>query len=486
MFRTPILAAALACACSCRALEPTIPARRGDPGLRAKQIPLSLGDEYAGQLAGPRPDASPVSHLERVPSEAPVRLLPDSEPRSIEFRDAPLGAVVESLAGELGLNVMLDPGLERSVNASFPSATAGAALEAILAEAGLGLVEQNGGILAVRPLAAAPSQTVTFELRSAVAAAAAETLKSVLGPQALIAVDGPANLLVVRAPRAQLLEAAAFLDQIDRARRQVLVEVRILEVTLNERFEFGVSAAIEDGSISGDLVGLTQALGTTDDSFSLSFASESGKVSAAIQAISRFAGTELVSSPRVLALSGSEAKIDVIREVPYINTTAVTSGTTGGVGSTVQEEVQFKEAGVRLKVTPTIQAGNQIQLKINQELSEVVDRFKDIPIVDKRTLTSDFLVGDRHTVVLGGVMQKRKAQVDKGIPGLMNLPVIGRAFRSDEDDDDKRELLVFVTPRIVDEAEASSLNDVLRQSYVENLAETGVESVGHPVRRSQP
>jgi general secretion pathway protein D len=255
----------------------------------------------------------------------------------------------------------------------------------------------------------------------------------------------------------------------------VLIEVRILEVTLGDKLELGI-AGDALGSIDGTLFTLMQDLSTGDDSFTTEINSPDGDINATINAMRRLTGTDLVSSPRVLALTGTEATVEVIQEVPYVNVTSTQSGTTGGVGTSVVEQVMFKEAGVKLKVTPTIQEGGSIHIKIDQELSEVVDTFKDIPVIDKRFLKTDFLVHDRATVVLGGLMQNKRTEVDQGVPGLMDIPVLGRLFRSDDDQLGKREMLIFVTPRIVDSKEAARLTNTFKRVYTDRIRADGVHA----------
>ena len=172
-----------------------------------------------------------------------------------------------------------------------------------------------------------------------------------------------------------------------------------------------------------------------------------------------------MTSPKLLALDNTESLIEVVEEVPYVNTTATTSGTTGGVGSTIVEEVLFKETGMSMTVTPTIQEGGMLQIAIDSTYSEVISFFNEIPVVDSRHIQTAFLVEDRHTIVLGGLVQKRRAETDRGIPGLMHLPVVGRLFRSDADDEEQRELLVFITPRIMGENEADAVTERYDQHF---------------------
>ena len=104
-------------------------------------------------------------------------------------------------------------------------------------------------------------------------------------------------------------------------------------------------------------------------------------------------------------------------------------------------------------------------MKIAQSISEEIDRFNDIPVVDSRTLDTAFLVQDKQTIVLGGLVQKRQSESRTGIPLLMHIPLLGQLFRSDSDTETRQELLVFVTPRILSPRQAAQLSPHYQDEY---------------------
>jgi general secretion pathway protein D len=317
--------------------------------------------------------------------------------------------------------------------------------------------------------------TASFRAHSIDLASALENLRLLVAQTTTIVLEPTQNLIVVRGSQSDIDNVRRYLAEADQSQKQVLIEVRILEVLLGDSFELGLTHDVA-GSANGHLFSLMQNLSATSNAFELTFDSEDGDVASTIQALRRLTGTDLVSSPRVLALTGAEASIEVIREVPYINVTSTQTASGAGQGTNVVQEVQFKEAGVKLKVTPTIQNDGSVRIVISQELSEVVDVFNQIPVLDRRVINSSFLVHDRSTVVLGGLMQNKRTQIDRGVPGLMEIPWLGRLFRSDDDDLDKRELIVFLTPRIVKPEEAASLKDAFRRTYTQRVRDTGVLS----------
>jgi type II secretory pathway component GspD/PulD (secretin) len=473
--------AVAALALACRAFDRTIPERAGREGPAPEDVALSLEEDHPDLLGGP-PAALIPAPRETAPEVAyvPPRIGGD-ELVQIEFRDANLSQVVHFLAERAGVNVFLDPYVDRRVDVSFPAITLDAALQVVLARCGMRLVEEPQGVFWIDVHDGSQPAAASFTVQSIKASDVEANLRTLVTPATRVVVDASQNLIVVRGTQSDVDVVRAYLDEADRLKRQVLIEVRILEVTLNERFQMGIEGQSTTAWGTGLLTAM-QDLSTVDDSFTFQVTGSDGDPDATVNLIQRLAGTDLVSSPRVLALSGSEAKIEVITEIPYVEATTTTTGSNTGTGTSTVQEVEFKEAGIRLTVTPTIQEGGTVHVHVQQELSEVVDRFNEIPILDKRTLNTDFLVGDRSTVVLGGLMQDKAAEVDKGVPGLMHLPLVGRLFRSDDDESGKRELLIFLTPRIVDPHEAARMTHVFRGVYAQRVRATGVRSHAAPAR----
>lgn len=461
---------------SCRAFERPIAEREGRLRVDAESVALSLADEYPELLHGADGASAPRMHLDAVAPLLPSARLPGDERISLELAGVELPEVLAELALRAGVDLVQEGVPRASVQATLGERTVSDAFQWLLERHGLHLEELSAGSYRVQPVSVTGLTRATFRLRSTKIDAVGPSVEALADEGTRVVLDAAAGLVLVHGPRPNVLEIAGYLDEVDRRQPQILVEARILEVTLGENFGLGVTGLV-DGSIEGGTLGILQNLAITDDdSFALTLATRDGSVEGTILAISQYVGTDLVSSPRVLALSGTEARIEVVREVPYVQVTTTTTGTTGGLGSQTLEEVEFKEAGVRLRVTPILEDGGYVRMRVDQEFSEVTERFQDIPIIDKRTIGVDFLVRDRDTVVLGGLMQDRRTEADRGVPGLSRLPLIGRLFRSDEDERQKRELIVFLTPRVVDDPESRRIVEAMRQAYADSINRTGVRA----------
>jgi hypothetical protein len=409
---------------SCQAFAPTIPEREGQPGPTPEEIQLSLIEKYAAELAAIAPP-QPETGIE--PEQWTRPHVGNDDLLQVEFRDAPLGQVVQFLADKAGLNLQLVALPDRRVDVSFKSITLDAALHSVLERNECRLVESPPGVFWVEDLDGSAAAVQSFRPRSASATVIAENVRALVDASTTVVIEPSQNLIVVRGSRDDIKIVREYLVKADSAQRQVLIEVRVLEVTLGDNFQLGLTHDIA-GSLDGHLFGLMQGLSTPDTGFEFQFTSRDGDVDSTINAIRRLTGTDLVSSPRVLALTGTEASIDVIREVPYINVTSTQTANGTGQGTSVLQQVEFKEAGMKLKVTPTIQDDGSVRIVIDQELSEVVDTFNQIPVIDRRALKSNFLVQDCSTVVLGGLMQDKRTQVDRGMPGLMDIPAARTAL----------------------------------------------------------
>lgn len=458
-----------ACAlAACQAFEPTVKSLQEPP-------------------AKPRDVMRPTLHL---PPSAPLAEDPDFAPRverrsahlpaidapRLEFRDMALAEAIHAICEMAQVSVYLDASLDTKVDVTFTNVTLDAALQTLLTRNELMLVEDPPGIFWVTRDDESLPEERRFKLKSARAAEVEPNLKALVSPGTQIVVDREQDFVIVRGTRADVDVVAQYLEAADRTKAQVLIEMRIVEVTLGERFELGVSHNFSGIDLGDDSLSILQQFATQSDNFSLNVRSANGVVDSTLQALGSYVGVELLSSPRVIAVNNTQASIDITREVPYIQTTTnVTSGTTAGVGSSSTQEVAFKAVGVKLQVTPSIRAHGVIEFTVTQDLSEVAEFLNGVPAVDRRTLTSRFQVRDGETLVVGGLMQDKKSKTDKGIPLLMDLPLLGALFKSKEDQVDKREMLVFLSPRIIALGTADGVTDSWRQVLSSRRREMGLD-----------
>jgi len=160
--------------------------------------------------------------------------------------------------------------------------------------------------------------------------------------------------------------------------------------------------------------------------------------------------TKLLSSPRITAINNEEASILVGTREAYI-TESVTQGEST---TTTSESVTFLDVGVQLKVTPIINEDGFVTMKIKPEVSSVArilttSQGNEIPIIDTTTAETKVMVKDGHTIIIGGLIKDETVRTIKKIPILGDIPFLGMAFRQVDEDKEKTELVVFLTPHII-------------------------------------
>lgn len=462
---------------SCAAFEPTLGARQEANFAPDREPEVAMELDLPPVAPEPPESDNVFDPRERQALRANVpAALESDETYRLELRGKPLGEAIHMIAELGGVNVYLDAGLSRRIDASFPDVGLADALRTILERNELEMVEEPEGVYWVSSRAAGDIDRAQFRVRSVNLLDIESNLRAMVDGNTAIVVDAPQNLVVVSGPRSDIEFVAEYLEAADRLKRQVLIEARIVEVMLDEGFELGLSHNFGNLDIGDNAISVMQSLTTTNNTdFSITLADDDGDVDSTISALQQYLGLELISSPRVLAVNNTEARIEVITEVPFVQTTSTTTAGGGNLGTAVFEEVQFKEAGIKMIVTPTIQEDRIIEMSIDQELSEVIDRFNGVPVIDTRRVVTRFQVEDGHTLVIGGLMQNRATKNDRGVPGLMDLPFLGRLFRSDEDNQEKRELVLFLTPHVVDSGRAETLTDTFREVYRARRREMGLE-----------
>ena len=286
-----------------------------------------------------------------------------------------------------------------------------------------------------------------------------------------IAVDLKTNSLIVCDAKENLSRIAEQIRKADRMPEQILIEVVIVDVQLDDSTEIGVDW--ENIFKAGDNIGYAQNFvttiaedpTTTGGDFKLLMNSITGTV----HALQETKNIEILASPKVLVLSGQEAMIQTIQEIPYIEQSDTSQG--GSLTST-----QFKEVGVTLKVKATVTENGKIIMKIEPEQSVNTGRFglsnNAVPIIDKRNAMTTLMMDDGQVVVMGGLRKSETTITKKQIPLLGDLPYIGILFANDKKEVTNSELIVMLSPHIykneaLTPGEAERFNDLRDRPYLE-------------------
>jgi general secretion pathway protein D len=289
--------------------------------------------------------------------------------------------------------------------------------------------------------------------------------QSALGPVTITA-DEPNNALVIVATPQQYASIESAMSRLDVTPLQVLLEAAIVEVTLTNNLSYGVQYYFQVGTqhqiVLSDSAATGSAIAPVYPNFSYVFTGNNIKV--VLDALSSITKVEVLSSPELMVLNNQTASLQVGDQVPILSQQAV--GVTTSQGSIVNS-VQYENTGVILQVTPRVNRSGEVMMDISQEVSDVSSTTTsdiDSPTIEQRKITSTVAVQDGETVALGGLISKSRTESKTGIPFLQEIPVLGNAFRDTQDNDTKTELLVLITPHVVDSIQrARSVTDELRR-----------------------
>ncbi len=307
--------------------------------------------------------------------------------------------------------------------------------------------------------------------KGAAAAAAAPTVATLEGGISIAADESTNALIITSTARDYEALVRDLISKLDIPRRQVFLETVIMELTMSNRGEFGVTAY--GGGGNGTVLGFGQTFGAVGnlfdptslfatggllggalgrDTISIDMPVSGGGTqtvtipafSAFLNMVQTYADTNVVSTPNILTLDNEEAEITVKRK-EYA--TSTTSTSTGVISSTPTP----LEAGLTLKITPQISEGDIVRLKIEHELSNFEEKPADAIASPERSrkINTTVMAADGQTVVLGGLMQDEVSHTKSKVPILGDIPILGWLFRQSANRTSKQNLLLFITPHVI-------------------------------------
>jgi general secretion pathway protein D len=311
-----------------------------------------------------------------------------------------------------------------------------------------------------------PSETIIIPERGIAARVedapptAVSVVSGELVGETTIVPDERTNALVIRTAAENFPAIRETIERLDIRPLQVLIEVVIAEVTLDEDTQFGINFArffTEDGTeveisnvnpaqLPPDSVGLTVSI------------FDPGRVRAVLRALASDGRLNVLSTPRILASNNQEARILIGSEVPFVQVSSF-----GGVSNTVLQTVQFRDVGLELIVIPRINQDREVTLEVLQQNSSISSTSFgniDAPLITSRQAETSLVVGDRQTVVLGGLIETTREVRESGVPFLKDIPILGYLFKSVRRINRKTELVISLTPYIIgSDAEAELLRE---------------------------
>jgi type IV pilus assembly protein PilQ len=406
---------------------------------------------------------------------------------SLNFQDIEVRAVLQLIADFTGKNMVTSDTVSGSITLRLKNVPWDQALDIILKTKGLGMREE-GNVMRVAPaeeLAAIEKQeleakkqiadllplvTETIQLQFVPASAlvalldeigtseasknqAADTSSgdaqdqegaSYVSSRATIVGDDRTNKLIVRDTARNIAQLRKLIEEVDTPTRQVLIDSRIVSATDEFERDMGLNWNFQNPDANTQTTVGQVVLGSAQNSFlgsTFALLNSGYLIDLEIHASQEERTVEVISSPRVVTTNGITAMIASGDKIPY---QTVSDGGT---------QTEFEDAVLSLEVTPLIIPGNKInmELKINKDVDSGKTNDGQV-IINKKEIETTVLVDNGDTIVLGGIFEQNKANTIDSIPVLGDIPVIGQAFKSTSKGDDKSELIIFITPKIMDDS----------------------------------
>jgi len=284
-----------------------------------------------------------------------------------------------------------------------------------------------------------------------------------LGDNVRVMADRINNTLLIHAVPAEYERIAATLKRLDVQRAQILIEASIVEVTLGDGLEYGLqwtfNGGVGDGRSGRGVIGAAASGGTLgadgstaagiSNAFTYTLRNAAGNISAVLSALANKSLVKVMSSPSLMVLDNHTAAIQVGSQQP-VNTGTTISGTS----SITTTNIQYKDTGVMLGVTPSVSAGDLVTLDIDQIVTDLgadstSAQTSGYPTFLQRQINSKVAVRSGETLVLGGLIKDSASSSKGGVPLLSSIPVVGALFGRHKNTADRTELLVILTPRVL-------------------------------------
>ncbi|KAF0134141.1 MAG: type IV pilus assembly protein PilQ [Candidatus Saganbacteria bacterium] len=356
---------------------------------------------------------------------------------TFKLKKAEIGSVLQIFAKYIGCNIVAGDDVSGEVTFSFNNVKPREGLEAILRAKGYDWF-QEGETLVVT----AKNTVRTYSLEYANAAEVRDALSFLAESGDSISVNTSYNALIVKASTKNISRIEKAIRDLDTPPMQVMVEARMIEVNYGDGGSIGLDVKYTNPKNANDVAQTKGFAGRPTDTGAMGMYTQvlSGNYEGYLSALLAKTNYNLVAAPRIATINHKPASILIGSKIGYRTAVITTTGTV--------YQVNFLTTGTNLEITPHVGSEGFIRMKIYPKVSEgtVV---QDLPTENVTETNSEVLVKDGQTVVIGGLTKSAETQTDYGIPFLMDIPIIGGIFRKSTIINEKRELLVFITPHIL-------------------------------------
>lgn len=414
------------------------------------------------------------------------------DPISFDYSEADVREVIDMLAARANINIIYGDDVFGTVTISLNKVPFDEAFKTLLSVKGLAAQQAGDNILRIASPAQllaeqkkALPQTRVFFLNYTKAAEVRTQVEAVANAEnraAKCIADEANNALIITDTQFGLDSIARIIRSLDRAPQQVLIEAKLVEVTLDNSLDYGISwsgagagkdgtyfgahnpaaptntlgggvnAALTNPAVAGTSggTGVNLPANIVYGAFRLGKVASNYMFDAVITAAAKKGKAKVLSDPKVATLNNKEANINITTQIPY-TTTEVTAATPP-ISTT---KVTYLTTGIILKVTPSINSDGRISMKISPSVSQpsatIVPVAGGAPGIDTRSADTNVIVRNGETIVIGGLIHDTQSEAVFKVPILGDIPILGYLFKKKSVSRTRMELLIFVTPRIIED-----------------------------------
>lgn len=385
--------------------------------------------------------------LRPPPPEIPPEMLlpPGERPITNVFVDTDIREILRTIGAQAEVNILTDETVEGYVTVDLKNVPLEKALEMILAPGGYTYVWREDYYLVGSPSPLNPafqklSKTEEIQLDHINADSVSRLLSDFFRPY--VKVDTERNVLLVSGPSEVIARIREDVERIDRPRRQVIIEALITEVSRERGKEFGMDWGWN--WIPSEIAPGEQIEGIDVTGLQIGYTSRVvGEIFASLKALIREGKAEIKATPKISTLDGEEAEINVERVEYYV--------ILAGPPEAPYRRFETITVGVSLRILPRIVGEDEIVMSITPQVSDVIQREEtEFPVVSRRRVETTVRVKDGQTVIIGGLLQSVRRDIISGVPFLRKIPILDLFFSRKTTSVQETELVVFITPRIVD------------------------------------
>ena len=397
-----------------------------------------------------------LDEMRGPPNVVPRLHTRDNRPVTLQFRDASTKMVFEVLSRQTGINFVFDKDVRSDGKTTLfvQNVPIEQAIELVLGQNQLARQVLSENMVLIYPNTAQKQKDYqdqivkTIYLTNADPKQAQSLLKTMLNAKTLF-IDERSNQIVIRDTPETVRMAEKLLASLDLPEPEVMMEVEVLEITRSRLQELGIQyptgASFATSPLSGGAMHLSDIGKQNSDTITVS------ALSASVNLLKQVGLTNVLASPRIRARNHEKAKILIGSRVPVITNT-VTPVSTGS--PVVTGSVQYLDVGLTLEVEPTIYLDKDVAIKVSLEVSSIL---KEVPgpngslayQIGTRDASTLLRLRDGETQILAGLINDQDTRNSNHIPGLGDIPIIGRLFGSQRTTSDKSEIVLSITPRII-------------------------------------